>query len=209
MSAWKKIDEVPFDFQSRRVSVLVENKSARRLIVKGAPEDLLRLSKRYEDATGDEKPLDDETRRPSRQRLTDSAAKDSACLELPRAKSGKTMTWPRPATRASSFSRALPFSRSPESERRGHDQGSERLPVAVKVVTGDNELVTRHVFSTIGVPVTGVLNGDALSKLSDEALIGQLSQVNLFCRVNPQQKHRILLALKRVGNAGRLSGRRR
>jgi Mg2+-importing ATPase len=67
-------------------------------------------------------------------------------------------------------------------------------------VTGDNELVTRHVFSTIGVPVTGVLNGDALSKLSDEALIGQLSQVNLFCRVNPQQKHRILLALKRVGN---------
>ena len=72
--------------------------------------------------------------------------------------------------------------------------------ISVKVLTGDNELVTRHVFAEIGVPVTGVLTGDALTHLSDEALIGQLPRVNLFCRVNPQQKHRILLALKRLGH---------
>jgi len=70
----------------------------------------------------------------------------------------------------------------------------------VKVLTGDNELVARHVFSEIGVPVTGVLTGERLSKLSDEALLGQVSGINLFCRVNPQQKHRILLALKRLGH---------
>ena len=58
------------------------------------------------------------------------------------------------------------------------------------MLTGDNELVTRHVFAEIGVPVTGVLTGDALTQLSEEALIGQLSRVNLFCRVNPQQKLR-------------------
>ena len=50
------------------------------------------------------------------------------------------------------------------------------------------------------MPVTGVLTGDALTHLSDEALIGQLPRVNLFCRVNPQQKLRILLALKRLGH---------
>jgi Mg2+-importing ATPase len=72
--------------------------------------------------------------------------------------------------------------------------------VSVKVLTGDNELVTRHVFAEIGVPVTGVLTGDALTHLSEEALIGQLPRVNLFCRVNPQQKLRILLALKRLGH---------
>jgi P-type Mg2+ transporter len=60
--------------------------------------------------------------------------------------------------------------------------------------------VSRHVFAEIGVPVTGVLTGDALTNLSEEALIGQLPRVNLFCRVNPQQKLRILLALKRLGN---------
>ena len=72
--------------------------------------------------------------------------------------------------------------------------------MTVKVLTGDNELVSRHVFTEIGVAVTGVLTGDALTHLSDEALLGQVANVNLFCRVNPQQKHRILLALKRLGH---------
>ena len=62
MAAWKKIDEVPFDFERRRVSVLVEHAAERRLIVKGAPEDLLRLSGHFEDADGNEQPLDAATR---------------------------------------------------------------------------------------------------------------------------------------------------
>ncbi len=72
--------------------------------------------------------------------------------------------------------------------------------IAVKVLTGDNEQVSRHVFQEIGVPVTGVLTGTELERMSDEALIGQLPRVNLFCRINPQQKHRVLLALKRLGH---------
>ena len=76
----------------------------------------------------------------------------------------------------------------------------EKAGVAVKLVTGDNELVSRHVFAEIGVPVTGVLTGEALDRISEEALIGQLPRTNLFCRINPQQKHRILLAFKRRGD---------
>ena len=49
---WRKIDEVPFDFERRRVSVLLENGAARTLLVKGAPEDILRLSTRYEGRGG-------------------------------------------------------------------------------------------------------------------------------------------------------------
>ena len=76
----------------------------------------------------------------------------------------------------------------------------EKAGVAVKVVTGDNELVSRHVFAEIGVAVTGVLSGETLDRISEEALIGQVPGTNLFCRINPQQKHRILLALKRRGD---------
>jgi len=54
--------------------------------------------------------------------------------------------------------------------------------------------------SEIDAPITGVLTGDALAHLSEEAPVGQLPRVNLFCRVNPQQKLRILLALKRLGH---------
>ena len=63
ITGWRKIDEVPFDFERRRVSVLVEHNAKRCLIVKGAPEDLLRLSRRYQDADGEERPLNAETRR--------------------------------------------------------------------------------------------------------------------------------------------------
>ena len=62
MSGWRKIDEVPFDFERRRISVLVEHEGRRRLIVKGAPEDLLRLSRRYEGPDEQELPLDETTR---------------------------------------------------------------------------------------------------------------------------------------------------
>ena len=62
MTGFEKIDEVPFDFERRRVSVLVEHDAKRGLIVKGAPEDLLRLSGQYQDADGKEKPLDPATR---------------------------------------------------------------------------------------------------------------------------------------------------
>ena len=55
MTCWRKIDEVPFDFERRRVSVLVDRGAERCLIVKGAPEDLLRLSGRFQDADGIEK----------------------------------------------------------------------------------------------------------------------------------------------------------
>ena len=72
--------------------------------------------------------------------------------------------------------------------------------VTVKLLTGDNEKVARHVFREIGVEVTGVLTGDALAHMPEEALIGQLRRVNLFCRVTPQQKLRILLGLKRMGH---------
>src|SRR6202167_5867824 len=63
MSGWKKIDEVPFDFERRRVSVLCEHEAKRRLIVKGAAEDLLRLSSSYVTVDGKEQPLDTATRR--------------------------------------------------------------------------------------------------------------------------------------------------
>ena len=98
------------------------------------------------------------------------------------------------------FSGFAVFLDPPKASAGATIQAMAAAGISVKVLTGDNELVTRHVFAEIGVPVTGVLTGDALTHLSDEALIGQLSRVNLFCRVNPQQKHRILLALKRLGH---------
>jgi Mg2+-importing ATPase len=71
--------------------------------------------------------------------------------------------------------------------------------VAVKIVTGDNAPVTQHICTKLGVPVTGVLSGDEIAQLNDHALRARVDAVNLFCRVNPAQKNRIILALKARG----------
>jgi P-type Mg2+ transporter len=201
MAGWTKIDEVPFDFERRRVSVLVDHAVARRLIVKGAPEDLLRLSRQYEDAEGKEQPLDTATRQAFEATLAELGTQGFRALGIAsRAVDASHQTAAIADESDLVFTGFAVFLDPPKASAGSTIQALAAAGVAVKVLTGDNELVSRHVFGEIAVPVTGVLTGDALTQLSDEALIGQLPRVNLFCRVNPQQKHRVLLALKRLGN---------
>ncbi len=201
MTGWKKIDEVPFDFERRRVSVLVEHDAKRRLIVKGAPEDLLRLSERYAAADGVERPLDAATRRTFQATLDALGAQGFRALAI-----ASRLVDPSHPTIATSDESGLVFSGfavfldPPKASAGETIRAMAEAGIAVKVLTGDNELVTRHVFAEIGIPVTGVLTGDALEHLTEEALLGQLPRVNLLCRVNPQQKLRVLLALKRLGH---------
>ncbi len=201
MADWKKIDEVPFDFERRRVSVLVEHDAKRRLIVKGAPEDLLKLSGRYEDADGAEQSLDAGTRKAFEATLDALGAQGFRALGIAtRAVDESHKTAAISDESDLVFSGFAVFLDPPKASAGATIHAMAAAGISVKVLTGDNELVSRHVFTEIGVPVTGVLTGDALTHLSEEALMGQLPNVNLFCRVNPQQKHRIVLALKRLGH---------
>ena len=201
MTGFRKIDEVPFDFERRRVSVLVEHDARRRLIVKGAPEDLLRLSGQYQDADGKEKPLDSATRSVFQATLDALGAQGFRALGIASRLVDSTHQTAAISDEADLvFAGFAVFLDPPKASAGATIRAMAEAGITVKVLTGDNELVSRHVFAEIGVPVTGVLTGDALEHLPEEALLGQLSRVNLFCRVNPQQKHRVLLALKRLGN---------
>ena len=201
MTGWNKLDEVPFDFERRRVSVLVEHGVERRLIVKGAPEDLLSLSGRYEGADGKILPLDPATRTSFEATLDELGAQGFRALGIAsRVVDASYQTAVVGDESDLVFSGFAVFLDPPKASTGATIQAMTAAGIAVKVLTGDNERVTRHVFAEIGVPVIGVLTGDALTHLSDEALVGQLPRVNLFCRVNPQQKLRILLALKRLGH---------
>ena len=200
IAAWRKIDEVPFDFERRRVSVLVEHEGERRLIVKGAPEDLLRLSGHY-DKDGQGLPLDTETRRAFEKTLEGLGAEGFRALGVAsRVVDASHVTAAVCDEADLVFSGFAVFLDPPKASAGETIRAMAAAGVAVKVLTGDNEQVSRHVFQEIGVPVTGVLAGAELERMSDEALLGTLPRVNLFCRVNPQQKHRVLLALKRLGH---------
>src|SRR5476651_2047487 len=183
MTNWKKVDEVPFDFERRRVSVLVEQDAKRRLIVKGAPEDLLNLSQHYEDAAGEDKPLDAETRRTFEATLSALGAQGLRALGIA-SRAGDTSHNTAAISDETDlvFSGFAVFLDPPKASAGATIKAMATAGVSVKVLTGDNELVARHVFTEIGIPILGVLTGDVMTGLSEEALIGQLSQVNLFCR---------------------------
>ena len=201
ITAWKKLDEVPFDFERRRVSVIVDNGEQRLLVVKGAPEDILRLSTHYE-ANG-ETVLEelDKTGLARMQTLSESFARDGFRM--------LGVAWKRvDATEhhaviddetALVFAGFAAFLDPPKQSAQAALAKLTRAGVAVKVVTGDNELVTRHICEQLGLPISGILTGAEMQGMDDHALSACVESVNLFCRVNPAQKNRVILALKQRG----------
>ena len=84
--------------------------------------------------------------------------------------------------------------------RRRPSRPSGESGIRVKILTGDNERVTHHLCGELEIPVAGVLTGAEMAALSEEALSARIEEINLFCRVTPAQKNRIILALKRRGH---------
>jgi len=198
---WKKIDEVPFDFERRRISVIVENGQKRLLAVKGAPEDILRLSTQYEE-NGEEdlKELDDAARAEI-QALSETFARDGfrvlgIAWKIVEQTEHHAVIDDETALVFAGFAAFL------DPPKKSAQEALAKLTnagVAVKVVTGDNELVTRHICEKLGLPITGILTGTEMQGMDDQALSARVDDVNLFCRVNPAQKNRVILALKQRG----------
>jgi Mg2+-importing ATPase len=202
VAAWHKLDEVPFDFGRRRVSVLLAREDRRLLVVKGAPEDILRLSTRYEAAAGDERPLDAATRR-NLLRLFEGLGSDGfrtlgiAFREVPVGHDTAAVGDEAELV----FAGFAAFLDPPKASAAQAVRELAESGVAVKIVTGDNERVTRHLCTELGLPISGVITGDELSAMTDDALFARAASANLFCRVTPPQKLRVLMALKRAGRA--------
>jgi len=201
-SGWKKIDEVQFDFERRRISVLLDNGTTRLLVVKGAPEDILRLSVSYE-ADGEANPLPmDEAARMSINGQFEALGNEGFRV-LGIASRQVALDHPHAVVGDESelvFAGFAAFLDPPKESAKAALAGLAADRVAVKILTGDNELVTQHIFAQLGLPVSGVLTGSEIQKLDDQALSARVEQVNLFCRVTPAQKNRIILALKRRGH---------
>jgi len=202
VTGWRKIDEVPFDFERRRVSVLLENGKARLLVVKGAPEDILRLSVRYEaDGEADLRPLDEAALGRVNAQFEGLSKEGFRVLGI----ASRLVGLDHPHAVVSDeteliFAGFAAFHDPPKESAKEALANLAADRVEVKIISGDNELVTQHVFAQLGLPVIGVLTGAELQQMDDLALSARVEQVNLFCRVTPAQKNRVILALKRRGH---------
>ena len=197
---WTKIDEVPFDFERRRVSVLLERGGERELVVKGAPDDILQLCTAYETGTATQ-PLDEAAL--AQVRATCHALEDDGFRVL-------AIAWRRVPPEhdhavVNDESELVlvgfaAFLDPPKESAAGALQALQQAGVTIKVVTGDSDRVTRHVCRILGLPVQGVLTGAEIAQMSDEALRAKVEAVNLFCRVNPSQKNRVIQAIRARGH---------
>jgi Mg2+-importing ATPase len=202
VSSWRKIDEVPFDFERRRVSVLLDNATSRLLVVKGAPEDILRLSTSFR-VEGEEnpRPLDEAARSEINGQFETLSKEGFRVLGIASRQVG--MDHPHAVVGDEAellFVGFAAFLDPPKESAKAALAELAAAGVAVKIITGDNELVTQHIFTQLGIAVTGVLSGTEIQQLDDQALAARVDGVNLFCRVAPAQKNRVILALKRRGH---------
>ena len=196
LEAFRKLDEVPFDFERRRVSVVVESEGRRTLITKGAPEGVLSICSQY-DVDGRDQALDTEARARcqntyrelSRQgyRVLAVARRVVPCQDAYRTADEKELV----------LAGFVTFLDPPRPDARESLESLRRDGVEVKILTGDNELVTRQICTQVGLDAATMVLGDDLDSMSDTALAHVAEETSVFARVSPAQKDRILLALKR------------
>jgi P-type Mg2+ transporter len=199
-SPWRKIDEMPFDFERRCVSVLVERDGARTLILKGAPEDVVRNCTSVEMPDGTSRVLTDELRAEVQALFERLSAEGFRLLGIAsRVAPPDQAKVDLAAEEDLIFTGYAVFLDPPKASASAALAELAAAGVAVKILTGDNEQVARHLCAELGFDPGNVFTGTELAVLSDEALLGRLADARLFCRITPQQKLRVIMALKRTG----------
>ncbi|NOK21481.1 magnesium-translocating P-type ATPase [Corallococcus carmarthensis] len=198
---WVKQDELPFDFERRRVSVLLEKAGRRVLVVKGSPEALLPLCGSREAVDGTVQALDAAGREALQDRADALSEQGFRVLGL---------AWRddlAPDAQVSLedetglvFAGFASFLDPPKQSARPALTALREAGIAVKVVTGDNARVAVHVCQELGLEVQGVLTGAELALLDDPGLRARAEDTTLFARVSPAQKSRILRALRQRGH---------
>jgi P-type Mg2+ transporter len=194
-----KTDELPFDFERRRLSVVVECGHDRLFVSKGAPENIVSVCGTYE-AEGSTRPLDDETRRRSEKAFRELSERGLRVLAV----GYKNVPVPDGFTCADeqdlTFAGFVTFS-DPMLE--GVSDCVRQLAqdgVRVKILTGDNEQVTRHVCAQAGLATDRIVTGDELESMDVAALARLIETVDVFARLSPAQKHRVLRTLRAQGH---------
>ena len=197
--SYGKCDEIPFDFDRRRLSIVVEKKgvgtAGRLLVTKGAPEGILDLSESFE-ADGKVISLDPDTRHRCRQTFDDLSAQGFRVLAVAYRSVDTQGGFTTADERSLILAGYLAFADPASPDAADSLAAMKRDGVEVKILTGDNELVARHICEQVGLTNPTIVLGDELESMTDPALQHVAEQTTVFARVSPAQKHRIILALK-------------
>jgi len=197
---YRKVDEVPFDFVRRRLSIVVEYQNQRFMITKGAPEEVAKVCSFYEveEVVAD---ITDGVRRKIEQTYLDLSAEGYRVLAVAYKRSREDKpTYTVNDEKEMVFLGFIAFLDPPKETAKEALQLLKNAGIELKILTGDNELVTRKVCEHLGFDIRGIVTGSEVAQMHDDALARVVEEVNVFCRVTPAQKDRIISALKNNGH---------
>lgn len=198
---YHKLDEIPYDFVRKRLSIAVckGQDSQSLLITKGALQNIVEVCDRVQDGNNVEM-LDDDARSHIFRQFSDWSQQGYRVLGIAQKHLQTKAVYGRADEQAMVFMGFLRFFDPPEPGVRQTLDGLRHLGVDLKIITGDNCLVARHVAEAVGMNVDRIITGKELSTMKDEALWHLAPLVTLFAEVDPNQKERIILALKKTGH---------
>ncbi|MFM8392336.1 MAG: magnesium-translocating P-type ATPase, partial [Acidobacteriota bacterium] len=200
LTLYRKIEEIPYDFIRKRLSVAVASATHIELITKGAFEQVLTICTTVREEDGAIVPLDERRGESLRQLFTNWSDQGFRVLGVatrvvePR---GEYTTEDETEMTLIGF---LLFFDPPRPETARTIESLKRLGVELKIITGDNHRVALHVAKEVGLEVRGLLTGAEMSRLHDEALWRQADRTTIFAEVDPNQKERIIAALRKTGH---------
>ncbi len=200
IEGYSKRDEIPFDFERRRLSVVVERQSRRLLITKGAPEGILQLLSGYE-RDGKVQPIDADTAKRFQQTSNELNSQGFRSLAVAYVEVPARPNYSVGDELNLILAGFLTFSDEPLADAAQVMESLKQDGVEVKVISGDNDRVTGHVCAQVGIASGHILTGDELERMTDPALGHDVEGTRVFARISPAQKNRILLALKHNGHA--------
>jgi len=196
VSAHTKIDEIPFDFARRLMSVIVETPAGKtRLICKGAPEEVFKRCSYFE-YDGEILPMETVLIEDLREEYRRLSADGFRVLAIAYRDLDRKAAYAKADECALVLRGYIAFFDPPKDTTAPAIAALREHGVSVKVLTGDNELVTKKICHEVGIPTDHVLLGSQIESMSDAELAAVVERTTLFARLAPAHKHRIILALQ-------------
>jgi Mg2+-importing ATPase len=192
----QKLGEIPFDFVRKRVTVVVRAEGRATLITKGAFHHVLEICT----TTADGRPIDESVGSDLARCYENWTARGIRVVAVAVRDLEPAPIYHRNDEHDMIFVGFLTFLDQPKKGVKEALGGLAALGVSVKVITGDSGLVARHVGGLVGMSSANVLSGEQLDELHDEALWHAAEKTDMFVEVDPNQKERIILALKKMGH---------
>jgi Mg2+-importing ATPase len=199
ITEYEKVDEIPFDFNRKRLSVVVRRGGEDLLITKGEAESMFAICATVT-IDGAPQPFDESRRAQAMETLKKLSADGYRALGVAVRKVEKQDAYAVAAEREMTLAGFAAFLDPPKEGIVAVLEALKKNGVSVVIMTGDNQYVTQKVAHDVGLPTDRIVTGEKVDTMDDAALAYQAEHGAIFARVSPEQKNRVILGLKARGH---------